>query len=151
MLCSSDAQSIVREDLTAVTGPRPVPSGQPWLGYHCNSVLHASVFRSVFSGFLAIFGKFEARGRSFEFSHESGRKKSQKKSVTTRKNWFFFCVFLAHFHGRTQRISPWLQICQKWLKNRKKPDLKTLLHAHPSHCHDSSGHGIGTCLPLMTQ
>jgi len=35
----------------------------------------------VFFGFLAIFGNFEAREKSFEFSHVSCQKKNKKKTV----------------------------------------------------------------------
>ena len=60
----------------------------------------------VFSGFLAIFGKFEVREKSFEFSHESGQKKSQKKSVVTGKNRFFFVFFLPTFMGELKGFFP---------------------------------------------
>ena len=69
----------------------------------------------VFSSFfLAIFGNFEARGKSFEFSHEDGQKEIAKKiGCNWKKPVLFLCVFFAQFHGRTQRIFPWLQNCQK--------------------------------------
>ena len=66
----------------------------------------------VFSGFLAIFGNFEARENSFEFSHESGQKKSQKKLVVTGKNQFFFVSFLPTFMGELKGPFPGFKIAK---------------------------------------
>ena len=88
-----------------------------WFCLFCSVCLDGpSVFRSgffqFFFFFLAIFGNFEAREIYFEFSHESGQKKSQKKSVATGKNRFFFVFFLPTFMGELKVFFPGFKIAK---------------------------------------
>ena len=72
----------------------------------------------IFSGFLAIFGNFEAREKPFEFSHESGQKEIEKKRffpVATD----FFCDFFYPLSWENSKDFP---LASKLPKIAKKPE-----------------------------